>query len=307
MTEHTLTAAVDTVAASFSRDRAPVLTVDPGDEVTVHSLDVLGHLERFGSGGAQGVPRLLGAGSGLSVCGPIEVRGAEPGTMLAVHLVALEPDDFGWTMASWQHSELERRLGVEAPETTWLTWDLDVAAGRARSAVGPSVELSPFLGVIGLSPAEPGEHSVVPPHAAGGNLDCRALVAGSTLYLPVQVPGAMLHVGDGHGAQGDGEVSGTAVECAMRSTLTVDVVTDRPVPTLHAETPSGRITFGLSPDLNEAAAQALEAMLTWIQAEHDVTRPTALALASACVDLRITQIATPVWGVHAVLPPGALD
>ena len=117
----------------------------------------------------------------------------------------------------------------------------------------------------------------------------------------------MLHVGDGHGAQGDGEVSGTAIECAVRSTLTVDVATDRPVPTLHAETPSGRITFGLSPDLDEAAAQALEAMLTWIQAQHDVDRPTALALASACVDLRVTRIATPVRGVHAVLPPGALE
>jgi len=270
----------------------------------VHSRDALGHLERF-VGSDENTPRVLADHKGLTVCGPIAVRGAQPGQFLAVHVTELEPDDWGWSMVSWQHSELERRLAVDAPDITWLTWDIDVRSHTARSS-GLTVGLSPFLGILGLTPAELGEHSLVPPHAAGGNLDCRALTAGSTLYLPVEVPDAMLYVGDGHGAQGDGEASGTAIECAMRSTLKVDIAGNRPLSTLHAETPVGKVTFGLSADLNEATMQAMESMLTWIQTLHNLDRPTALGLASACVDLRITQIASPVWGVHAVLPPDAL-
>jgi acetamidase/formamidase len=159
---------------------------------------------------------------------------------------------------------------------------------------------------MGLPPAEPGEHSTVPPRVTGGNIDCRELVAGSTLYLPVRVPGALLCLGDGHGAQGDGEVCGTAVECGMTTELTVDLAADRPLATAHAVTPAGRVTFGFDADLNEASAQALEAMLGWIQVLHGVDKATALALASAVVDLRVTQIANQVWGVHAVLPDGAL-
>ena len=226
--------------------------------------------------------------------------------MLAVHVDVLEPDDWGWTMAAWQGSHLEERIGVGPDATEWLSWELDAASGRANSAVGLSVELAPFLGIIGLPPAAAGEHSLVVPHASGGNLDCRALTAGSTIYLPVTVPGALLCLGDGHGAQGDGEVSGTAIECGMRSTIRLELVDDAPVDVMHAVTPSGRLTFGLSADLNEAAAQALDAMISWIQELHPVTRATALALASASVDLRITQVATPIWGVHAVLPHSAL-
>jgi acetamidase/formamidase len=157
-----------------------------------------------------------------------------------------------------------------------------------------------------LPPAEPGEHSTVPPRASGGNIDCRELVAGSTLYLPVTVPDALLCLGDGHAAQGDGEVSGTAVECAMTTTLTLDVVRETPVPTVHAVSPGARITFGFSADLNEATGQALDAMLDWMGVLFEVDRPTALALASPTVDLRVTQVANQVWGVHAVLPNGVM-
>jgi acetamidase/formamidase len=168
------------------------------------------------------------------------------------------------------------------------------------------VSLAPFLGVIGLPPDADGEHSTIPPRACGGNIDCRELVAGSTLYLPVTVPGALLCVGDGPAAQGDGEVSGTAIECPMTTELVLDLVTDPPVPTAHAVTPAGRITFGFSPDLNEASARALEAMLGWLRSLYGVDKATALALASPSVDLRVTQVANEVWGVHAILPDGAL-
>lgn len=305
MAFHTLESTPETVTQVFSRDIPPALSVDPGDEIIVYSLDALGHLRRFEDSG-DNAPRLLGDRPGLSVPGPIEVRGACPGMMLAVQLIDLRPVDWGWTASALKDSALNHRLGLSGHAPTWLLWDLDAEKGIARSREGFSVNLSPFLGIIGVPPPEPGAHSLLPPYESGGNLDCRDLVAGSTLYVPVTVPGAMLCLGDGHGAQGDGEVSGTAIECGMRSTIKVDLITDPAIPTLHAETPSGRITFGLSTDLNEAAAQALEAMLDWMQLLYDVDRATALALASPSVDLRITQIAAPVWGVHAVLPPCAL-
>jgi len=141
-----------------------------------------------------------------------------------------------------------------------------------------------------------------PPRAAcGGNIDCRELVAGTTVFLPVTVPGALLYLGDGHAAQGDGEVGGTAIECAMTTQLVVDLVSHPPVPGIHAITPTARITFGFSADLNSATAEALAAMLTWMQQLYDVGRARALALASTAVDLRVTQIANRTWGVHAVL------
>ena len=112
-----------------------------------------------------------------------------------------------------------------------------------------------------MPPAEPGEHSTTPPRTlGGGNLDCRELVAGSTLYLPVTVPGAALCLGDGHAAQGDGEVSGTAIECGMTSTVTLSLVDEPPLSTIHAVTPAGRLTFGFSAELNEAMTAALNAI-----------------------------------------------
>ena len=166
---------------------------------------------------------------------------------------------------------------------------------------------------MGLAPGAPGEHSTIPPRAeCGGNIDCKELVAGSTLFLPVTVPGALLYLGDGHAAQGDGEVGGTAIECPMTTEVTVDLVTGdmlaaRPLASVHAETPAGRITFGFDADLNAATGDALEAMITWMQSLYDLDKATALALASTCVDLRVTQVANQTWGVHAILPDGLLS
>ncbi|HTX62945.1 MAG TPA: acetamidase/formamidase family protein, partial [Acidimicrobiales bacterium] len=164
--------------------------------------------------------------------------------------------------------------------------------------------LAPFLGVVGLPPDLPGTHSTIPPRTCGGNIDCRELVAGSTLFLPVSVPGALLCLGDGHAAQGDGEVSGTALECPMTTELSFDVVEQAPVRGVHAVTPSGRITFGFDESLNDAAAVALGAMLDWMQLLFDLDRPQAMAIASLAVDLRITQVVNQTFGVHAVLEEG---
>jgi acetamidase/formamidase len=244
---------------------------------------------------------------GHCLTGPIAVRGAQPGDVLAIRLVSLTPDPWGWTVAGALKSPITERLGV-TDQPAWLLWDLDPDAGTGRCNGGFTRDLAPFLGVIGVAPESSGEHSTIPPRAVGGgNIDCKSLVAGSTLYLPVAVADAMLSLGDGHAAQGDGEVGGTAIECPMTTTLTVDLVRDpRPIETIHAETPEGLITFGFDADLNVATGDALDAMVCWMQAFFDVGKSTALALASTAVDLRVTQVANQTWGVHALLPTGVL-
>ncbi|GAA3041055.1 acetamidase/formamidase family protein [Pseudonocardia yunnanensis] len=310
MTEHHLGPTPETTINVLSRETAPVLTVEPGDTLVVGSLDAKGHLERQQKPGEER-PLMFAARGGHCLTGPIEVRGAEPGMVLAVHLVSMRPGDWGWTIAAARDKWLVRRLGLADGPPSHLLWALDAERGVGVNDRGHSVTLAPFLGVIGLPPAAAGEHSTIPPRAeGGGNIDCRELVAGSTLYLPVTVPGALLHLGDGHAAQGDGEVGGTAIECPMTTTVALDLVTDPAVPGIHAVTPGGRITFGFHEDLNEAMAEALDAMLAWMQTliDFDGENPkaAALALASATVDMRITQVANDTWGVHAVLPNDAL-
>ncbi|MDI5966094.1 acetamidase/formamidase family protein [Streptantibioticus silvisoli] len=301
MAEYRLDAGPETVTDVFCNTTPPVLTVDPGDTVVVRSLDCSGHLERQRVPGEER-PTLLAGRRGHCLVGPIAVRGAAPGMALSVRLESLRPDAWGWTVAAAADSPLNRRLGLAGREPSWLLWELDADAGTGTNQYGHTVDLAPFLGVIGMPPPEPGEHSTVPPRVlGGGNIDCRELVAGATLFLPVTVPDALLCVGDGHAAQGDGEVSGTAVECGMTTRLTVGLETAPPVRTAHAVTPAGRITFGFDPDLNEASAQALDAMLEWMCALYGLERAAALALASTAVDLRVTQVANRTWGVHAVL------
>jgi acetamidase/formamidase len=211
-------------------------------------------------------------------------------------------------------SPVSKRLGLSEGPPCRLLWELDASAGTgtATSDAAPgrpryTRSLAPFLGVTGVAPAQAGQHSTIPPRAdCGGNIDCRELVAGTTLYLPVNVPGALLYLGDGHAAQGDGESCGTAIECPMTTRVTVGLAAGRPLAAIHAQGPAGRITFGFSPDLNEAMGDALEAMVTWLAAAYGASTAEALALASVAADLRVTQVANRTWGVHAVLPDGAL-
>ncbi len=311
MAHHVLPATADTVVDVFSADRPPVLSVDPGDSVLVTSMDASGYVDPQQFPGDQ-PSTLIPASRGHCLTGPIEVRGAQPGSVLAVRLESIDPGTWGWTVAGARDTPLNRRLGLSGLAESWLLWNLEwdsaKRTGTGTDQHGHQVVLAPFLGVIGVPPEESGEHSTIPPRiVGGGNIDCRSLVAGSTLYLPVTVPGALLCLGDGHAAQGDGEVSGTAVECPMTTMVSLDLVPVRPVATISAETPTERITFGFDADLNEATGQALSAMLDWMQSLYGVDRSTALALASPSVDLRITQVANGTWGVHAALGYDAIS
>jgi acetamidase/formamidase len=304
VTRHELVPSRKTATDVFSRAAAPVLDALPGDELVVSTLDAWGHLERPCRPGEG--DKLFPDRRGHCLVGPISVQGAVPGTHLAVHLRDVRPGDWGWTSAGVHDTDLNRRTGLAVGSPTSVMWDIDRETLTARSEEGFRASLAPFLGVVGLPPDLPGEHSTIPPRTCGGNLDCRELVAGSTLFLPVSVAGALLSLGDGHAAQGDGEVSGTAIECPMTTELVLDVVERAPVQGAHAVTPAGRMTFGFSESLNDAAAGALDAMLGWIELLFELDRPMAMVVASLAVDLRITQIVNRTFGVHAVFNEGRI-
>ena len=292
----------------FSAALPAVLTVDPGDVVRIRTLDAGWGLEPFTrfEPPRRRHPVPEGYDGGHALVGPIHVRGARPGTTLAVHVRNVRPGGWGYTIGGGEDDAINRRLGVERRPGALHAWSFDLAAGTARSSAGFVVPLRPFMGIMGNAPAAPGRHSTIPPRRTGGNLDLRELVAGSVLELPVEVDGAHFSVGDGHAAQGDGEVAVTAIECPMELVeLTFDVV-DAPLLRPRARTPAGLVTLGLHERLDEAMVDALEDMVRWIAELHAIHVRDALALASVAVHLRITQVVNGVRGVHALLPPEAL-
>ena len=284
MARHELPLAVANLHGHFSRELPPALLVDPGDSIRFATPNA-GWLVESGERLAASDPEL---DTGHALAGPIEVRGARAGDTLVVGIDEVRPGSWGITFAEPSHS---------------IRWELDGEVGRGA---GHSVRLAPFLGVLGMPPAEPGAHSTIPPRRSGGNIDCKELVTGTTLFLPIPVEGALFSAGDGHGAQGDGEVSGTAIECPVEAEVTLDLRED-----LQLEWPIARIadawlTFGFDEHLGLAARIAVNGMLDLMQREHDLSRPEALALASVVVDLRVTQVVNEVLGVHAVLRDGVL-
>lgn len=309
MAIHTLEPTEATRHGWYSRDHEPVLTIDPGDTVRLSPLDCWWSAGPHPTGTAPpDWPREPGwqDGTGHALEGPIAVRGAEPGMVLEVRIDRLVPGRWGNTAAGGYPGPHNARYGFER-EGAVLHWDLDPDALTGRNQLGHRVALKPFLGVIGMPPDAPGRHSTIPPRRTGGNLDCRDLVAGSTLYLPIEVPGALLSAGDGHAAQGDGETGGTAIECPLElAELTVGLREDLPLTGPVARTAEGWLTLGLGDTLDEATADALEGMFALLHRLHGVSRAEAFALAGVVVDLRVTQIVNQTVGVHAVLPDGAL-
>jgi len=292
-----------TLHGHFSRDLTPVLTIESGDTVAFSCLDSGWHV----APGKKFEPRDEKLDEGHALVGPIEVRGARAGQTLAVRIDEVRVGPFGATVAGGWSTPLNDRLGMSDGETLVLHWSLDAERSIGRDPHGREVELRPFPGVLGMPPPEPGVHATAPPRRWGGNIDCKELVAGTTLFLPIPVDGALFSAGDGHARQGDGEVSQTAIECPLdRLELTLSVE-DRPdLNTPIAWTPDAWLTFGFDEDLDEAAAAATDVMLELMRRELDLERADALALASVVVDLRVTQLVNGVRGVHAVLRHDAI-
>jgi acetamidase/formamidase len=265
----------------FSRDYEPVVTVDPGETVVFSALDAGWCWDRE-------IQEPTPQGAGHALYGPVEVRGAQAGGTLVVHVDEVTPRGWGVTFGP------DVRLMWTLEGDTWV------------SERGARVTAAPFLGVIGMPPPEPGEHSTIPPRRWGGNIDCKLLVAGAALYLPIPVDGGLLLAGDGHGAQGDGEVSGTAIECPLqRAQLTLEL-SDLELRSPIARIDGAWVTFGFAEDLDDAVDGALQTMLDLMERELRVDRNHATALASVVVDLAVTQIVNDAKGVHAVLRDDAI-
>lgn len=312
MTVHRLVPSRRTLHGSFDPALTPVLTIAPGDTVLVRTLDAGWTVRGFEDLGLPGDPEIYTERDperdrGHALCGPIRIEGAQPGMVLEVRIGEIVPGDYGWNFGSTRVNGINERLGLEG-ETLRVGWDIDVANGTATSEFGHRVRIAPFFGVMGMPPAEPGSHPTSPPRPTGGNIDCQDLVAGTTLFLPIAVPGGLFSVGDAHARQGDGEVSTTAIECPVQSgSLTFSLRDDLPIAFPIAWTPDAWIAMGFDADLDEAALIALNAMLDLMQRELHIERKVALSLASVVVDLRVTQIVNGVRGVHAVLRHDAVE
>jgi acetamidase/formamidase len=307
VTLHELPLERRTLHGHFSRDLEPIASVEPGDSIAFRTIDSGWGLEGGSWERRRFEPRRPGLDDGHALIGPVEVRGATAGQVLEVRVEELVVGDYGFTDAGGWSSWLNGRLGLADGVTTALWWTLDPAGATGTDQHGHVVALRPFLGVMGMPPPHFGIHSTAPPRVFGGNLDCAELGVGATLFLPIPVDGALFSAGDGHARQGDGEVSGLAIECPMdRARLRLDVREDLAVRMPTARTDAAWIVLGLDEDLDDAAAHAVDGMLDVLVQEHGVDRRDALALASVAVDLRVTQVVNGVKGVHAVLRHDAI-
>ena len=289
---------------AWDRTVEPVLSVASGSEVAFDALDA--SCGQITADSTVADLAALDFSRVDQVAGPIFIEGAEPGDTLEVELLEFTPGDWGWTAAIPGFGLLADEFPDAALRITRL------AARIAEFLPGVRIPLAPFCGELGVAPA--GEaRSTIPPTELGGNMDTRHLTAGSTLWLPVAVPGALFSLGDGHAAQGDGEVCGTAIETPMRATVRLTVRRDVRVtaPEFRTAGPLGASTNtagwfaadGVGPDLMTAARDATRRMIDRLGIEHGLAAIDAYLLMSVAGDLRISEIVDqPNWIVTAYCP-----
>ena len=286
----------------------PALEIDPGEAVELHVRDASDE-QITSSSDAEDVAK-LDFDHVNPVSGPVFIKGAQPGDVLEIELLGFRPrDGWGWTALIPGFG----LLADEFPEP-WLRISR-VEADRGRVAWSDEISLPyrPFPGTIGVAPAEPGQHSIVPPSRCGGNIDTKYLQARTSLYLPVGVEGALFSIGDTHAIQGDGEVCGTAIETAMDVVVRLSVRRDFQIAGPQYRLPEGalgteqqtsyHVCTGVGPDLMEAARDAVRAAIRRLEERRGLDRQEAYALCSVAADLRIHEVVdAPNWVVGAFLP-----
>ena len=290
----------------FSADTKPALTVKPGELVTIDTIcgdpDMLDRLHATNDDGLKEMKTIQkevkdhGPGPHF-MTGPVAIEGAMPGDVLEVEIVDVKlRSDYGWMWIGPSSGALPE----EYPYMREKLIPLDRT--KMVGAFGPGIEipLAPFFGNLGVAPPEGRLGSSRPGYHAG-NLDNKWLVAGTKVFIPVQVPGALFAAGDGHAAQGDGEVCVTAVETNLTGVFRFRVHKKMKLLWPRAETPTVYMTMGLSEDLDEAAKRAIKEMVDFMMTERGLSRDDAYMLTSAAVDLHVTQVVDGVKGVHATL------
>jgi acetamidase/formamidase len=290
----------------FDATLPPKLTIDSGEDVTITTV----------SGGREMLPAFAATiPSGLTdiheklggptlpghICtGPVAVRGAKPGQVLQVDIEAIDLHyDWGYTSLR----PLRGALPDDVSAFRIFHSRIDVAKRRAKMPWGHEISLDrAFFGVLAVAPpSEWGRVNTLPPRRNGGNMDNKELVAGTTLFLPIFVEGANFSVGDGHGAQGDGEVCNTAIETGLIGTFRLTTRSDMHLVWPMAETPTHLITMAFDPDLDSAVQIALRSMINVMTDRTRLDRDEAFALISVVGDVRVTQVVNGSKGIHVML------
>jgi acetamidase/formamidase len=313
--QHSLKATCDTVHfGGFSSKLAPALVVQSGDRIQVETYSGFNVAEQappeFFTPAFQQICRELPAHRRINrgphlLTGPIVVDGAMPGDVLEVRLeeIALSlPMGFNAIRPGW--GGLPQRFNQ--PALRFIPLDLQQQTAEFPPGSGITIPLKPFFGILGVATADSARSSI-PPGAYGGNIDNRHLQAGSRLFLPVLVPGALFSIGDGHAVQGDGEVDVTAIEASMNGTIQLILRRDLTLTQPFAETPTDYISMGFGETLDSAFEMALQQMLHFLETVVGLDAEEAYVLCSLAVHFHITQVVnTPQKGVHGLLPKAIL-
>lgn len=299
----------DRVHYNWNEKQEPVLRIHSGDTVVFDTRDAAD--DQFNLHSKTEDIANFDWDKVYPLAGPVFIEGAEAGDTLEIEILDLKPGDWGWTAVL---PELGL-LAEDFPEPYLRTFDLsNQRTIRFNDQI--SIPIEPFLGTMGVCPKNAQSQSIMPPGIFGGNLDTRQLTIGSKLYLPVQVAGALFSCGDGHAAQGDGEVCVSALECPMNATLKFKLIKGKTIPSPQFLT-SGPLTpqvsmqgfygtTGVGPDLMEASKDAIRAMVEHISTNYSVEPVDAYLLSSLCVDLKISEIVDAGQYVVSALLPQAI-
>lgn len=307
-----LQATAQTVAwGHYDASDKPVLTIKSGDTVVIHTLltNSPAGLEKAGVAPAdiepalravyEAVPASARGPGGHILTGPIAIEGAEPGDTLEVRIRKVD------LAIPYAYNAFRFGAGFLTDDFPYARMKIvPLDAQRMVGKFGPGIEvpLAPFFGSMGVAPPPAfGRYDSAPPTINGGNMDDKALVAGTTLYLPVHAPGALFQAGDGHAAQGNGEVDITALETSLTGTFQFILHKKLVTPYPWAETPTAYIAMGFDDDLSHATRKALRNMVDFLVAQKKMTRDDAYMLISVAGDVEITELVDRNKGVHVVL------
>jgi acetamidase/formamidase len=290
----------------FDNSIPPVLKINSGD--TVETSTWMLYTDRLKPGvpldemvkwrAALGLEKK----SGHTLTGPIYINGAEPGDVLQVDIIKLVPRPYA-VVYNVPGSYKVGGLPEDFPEGQLKFLTIDLKKKMAKFNDNISIPIRPFLGIMAVAPAQDGHVSTAPPDVFGGNMDCKELVAGTTLYLPIFKQGGLFNIGDAHAGMGDGEVTVTAMETAMdQVVLKFTVRKDMKLTLPMAETPTHYVLMAFNPDLNIAAKDATRAAIAFLQKQKGMTALDAYALISIGADLHVTQIVDGNKGVHVMIP-----